>query len=88
VSDRTVILSGFALRSLRLPHEVVVTDTDGALVAICPDGAVSEATDEPLIRVSATDLDEIEREPEGLLVLKVPFGAEDSSYVLRTAVAR
>ncbi len=85
MSERTITLSGFAMHSLRLPHEIVVTDDDGRQVAICPDGAVSEATDEPLIRLTAANLDEIEREPEGVLVFKPPLGTDDSNYLIRMA---
>ncbi len=87
MSDRTITLTGFAMRSLRAGHEIVVTDSEKRLVAVCPDGATSEATDEPVVRVTPANLDEIEREPDGLLVFRLPFGTEDSSYLLRMAAS-
>lgn len=70
MSERTITLSGFALLSLRRPGEIVVTDNGGQLVAICPDGVASEATDELRVSLSAADLDLIES-PEGLIVADV-----------------
>ncbi|MGX6604835.1 hypothetical protein ACWKSP_22305 [Micromonosporaceae bacterium Da 78-11] len=91
MSERTITMTADGLDSLRTGIITVrVNDSSGRSVVLFPqevwDSSASRPDDLAVV-LSHADLDEIEQEPDGLLVLKLPFGAEDSSYLIRMEAA-
>lgn len=85
MSDRTITLPRAKFAHLRAAEYVWWDDDAGREVLLYMQDARPDDIYDGAIVVELTPavLDEIEREAEGLLVFKLPFGAEDSSYLVR-----